>query len=325
LVFTLLAMVTAVAVAAWTVELPFYALSAGPVTSVTDNVTVLDGVEAFPPDGELMMLTVALQGVNAYELLAAASDPAIDVTRRERIRPPEESDEEYRERNLQLMDQSKENAIAVAVERVGGAVIESDGVQVVGLVEGAPAVDVLELEDVITSIEGVPVSVAQDIGELLADSSPGDVVAIGVQRGSDHLDLEITLTASAEAATRPLIGIQAQTLNPRYPVDINSENVGGPSAGLMYTLGIIDVLTEGDLTHGHVIAGTGTIAPDGSVGSIGGIRQKVVAAEAAGAEVMLVPAANYGDALTAPSDDIEIVSIGNIDEALDFLDALPTV
>jgi PDZ domain-containing protein len=292
---------------------------------VTDNVTVLDGVEAFPPDGELMMLTVALQGVNAYELLAAASDPAIDVTRRERIRPPEESDEEYRERNLQLMDQSKENAIAVAVERVGGAVIESDGVQVVGLVEGAPAVDVLELEDVITSIEGVPVSVAQDIGELLADSSPGDVVAIGVQRGSDHLDLEITLTASAEAATRPLIGIQAQTLNPRYPVDINSENVGGPSAGLMYTLGIIDVLTEGDLTHGHVIAGTGTIAPDGSVGSIGGIRQKVVAAEAAGAEVMLVPAANYGDALTAPSDDIEIVSIGNIDEALDFLDALPTV
>jgi PDZ domain-containing protein len=146
---------------------------------------------------------------------------------------------------------------------------------------------------------------------------------VTVQRQGETLDLEIELTGADDDPNRALVGILAQTLNPQYPVDINSANVGGPSAGMMYALGIIDVLTPGDITNGHVVAGTGTIAPDGSVGGIGGIRQKVVAAEAAGAEIVLVPASNYEDALTAPSDDIEIVKIATIDEALSYLESLP--
>ncbi len=324
LAFTLLAMLAGVAVAAWSVEFPYFALSAGPVSSVTDNVTVLNDVDVYPPHGELMMLTVSLQGVNAYEMLAAAVDPTVDLLRQERLRSPEESDEEYRERNLQAMDQSKENAIAVALERIGEeGLIASDGVAVMELLEGAPAAGVLEPGDIITSVEGVPVSVAQDIGAELADNLPGDAVPLTIVRAGVPMDVEIELTSAEDDPERPLVGILAQTVNPEYPVDINSSNVGGPSAGLMYTLGIIDMLTPGELTHGHVVAGTGTIAPDGSVGGIGGIRQKVVAAEAAGAEVLLVPASNYDDALTAPADDIQIVSIASVDEALSFLAGLP--
>jgi PDZ domain-containing protein len=196
-------------------------------------------------------------------------------------------------------------------------------VEVVQLLEGAPSAVVLEEGDIITSVEGVEVDVAQDIGELLSDNKPGDVVPVTVLRGSTPLDVDVELTHAADDPERPLVGITAQTINPEYPVDINSSNVGGPSAGLMYTLGIIDLLTPGDLTHGHVIAGTGTMSPDGSVGSIGGIRQKVVAAEAAGAEIMLVPVNNYEEALTAPRQDMELISVTTVDEALSALATLP--
>jgi PDZ domain-containing protein len=324
LAFTLLAMFAAVSIAAWTVEFPYFAMSAGPVSSVTDNVTPVSDIEVYPPHGELMMLTVSLQGVNGYEMLAAAMDPTVDLLRQEAFRSPDETDEEYRERNLQSMDRSKENAIAVALERIGlEGLIESDGVAVVQLVEGAPSAAVLQEGDIITSVEGVEVDVAQDIGELLSDNKPGDIVPVTVQRGTESLEVGVELTQAADDPERPLVGITATTINPEYPVDINSSNVGGPSAGLMYTLGIIDLLTPGDLTHGHVIAGTGTMNPDGTVGSIGGIRQKVVAAEAAGAEIMFVPANNYEEALTAPRQDIELVSVTTVDEALSYLTALP--
>jgi Lon-like protease len=317
-------MLAGVSIAAWSLELPYFALSAGPVSDVIDNVVLLDGVDGFDSGSELMMLTVSVQGVNAYELMAAAVDPTVDLLRQERLRDPDESDEEYRERGLQQMDQSKENAIAVALERVGGdLVIGSDGVEVVDLVEGAPAASVLEIGDIITRVEGASISVAQDIGQQLADNAPGDLVAVTVQRRGATLEVEIELTAAEDDPDRPLVGILAQTVNPQYPVDINSANVGGPSAGMMYTLGIIDALTPGDITKGHVVAGTGTIAPDGSVGGVGGIRQKVVAAEAAGAEVVLVPASNYDDALTALAEDIEIVAVASIDDALSYLESLP--
>lgn len=323
--FTVLAMMAGVAIAGWSTELPYYALSAGPVGDVLDNVVVLDDVQAYDQAGNLMMLTVSVQEVNAYELVAAAVDPTVDLLRQERLRSPDESDEEYRERGLQQMDQSKENAIAVALERIGGdLVIGSDGVEVVDLVENAPAAEVLEIGDIIIAVEGRTVAVAQDIGEQLADNAPGDTVPITVRRGDVTLDVEIQLTAADDDPARALVGILAQTVNPEYPVDINSANVGGPSAGMMYTLGIIDVLTPGDITNGHVVAGTGTIAPDGTVGGIGGIRQKIVAAAAAGAKIVLVPASNYDDALTSPAaDDIQIVAVGTVDEALTFLESLP--
>jgi PDZ domain-containing protein len=122
-----------------------------------------------------------------------------------------------------------------------------------------------------------------------------------------------------------MIGIVLGELTePPFPIEIRAGDVGGPSAGMMHTIAIVDSLTEGELTHGRVIAGTGTIDLDGNVGSIGGIRQKVVAAEAAGAEYILVPEANYESALTAERDDIEIVPVATLDQAISFLESLET-
>lgn len=321
-----LVMAGVLAVAAWSVPLPYLALSAGPVTNVVGAVEVFDEVDSYTPDGSLMMLTVLFQEVNAYEVAAAIADPTVDIVRRERIRPRDETDEEYRERGLQQMDQSKENAIAVGLDRAGATdAISSDGVEVVSVTDGAPAESVLREGDIVRSIGGTNVSLAQDIGELLATLSPGDVVQVTYVREGVEATGDVELTASQDDPDRALVGILARSVNPRYPVDIDSENVGGPSAGLMYALGIVDLLTPNDLTNGHVVAGTGTIAADGTVGGIGGIRQKVVAAEAAGAEIVLVPESNYEAALTAPIDDIDIVSVGTIDQALAYLEALPEV
>jgi len=123
-----------------------------------------------------------------------------------------------------------------------------------------------------------------------------------------------------------MIGITVGELTePPFPVAIEAGAVGGPSAGMMHTLAIVDTLTPGELTQGHVIAGTGTIAYDGTVGGIGGIRQKIVGAEAAGAEYVLVPQSNYDEALTAERRAIEIVPVETIQDALDFLETLGAV
>jgi PDZ domain-containing protein len=121
-----------------------------------------------------------------------------------------------------------------------------------------------------------------------------------------------------------MIGIVVGELTePPFPVSIRAGNVGGPSAGLMHALAIIDTLTPGEMTKGHIVAGTGTIGYDATVGAIGGVRQKVVAAESAGAGYILVPEGNHEAALTAPRDTIEIVPVATLQDAITFLDGLP--
>jgi PDZ domain-containing protein len=312
------------AVGAWSISLPYLAFSPGPVGDAVDVVVATDDVDIYEPDGELFFLTVSVsaQGVNLYEAITAGFDPTIDLVRRQAVRRDDETDQEYKQRNLDAMDTSIDTAVAVAIDRSGVPVkIESDGVLVVDLVEGSGAAGVLQPDDVIVAVNGEPVQLAGDIGVIIGDLEPGDVVEIEVTREGEPLTVEVELTSS-EDGSRTLIGILAQTANPRYPISIETSNVGGPSAGMMYTLAIMDLLVEGDLSHGNVVAGTGTISGDGTVGNIGGVRQKVVAAEAAGAAVMLVPAGNYEEALTAPRESMELVPVATIDEALDALEAL---
>lgn len=132
--------------------------------------------------------------------------------------------------------------------------------------------------------------------------------------------LDVDLVADEENPSQPRLGIVVRELP--FWVGIDSGIVGGPSAGLMYTLAIIESLTPGSLTHGNVVAGTGTVDLEGNVGSVGGVRQKVVAAEAAGAEYMLVPEGNYERAETAPSRNLQLVSVATVDDALGFLSGL---
>jgi len=308
-------------VVAWNIELPYLAFSAGPVSDAADSV-VAEDVDIYPPDGELLMLTVVSQDVNVFEALIAGIDPTIDLVPKAAFRRAGESDEDYRNRVLQQMDDSNFRSISVALDYLGLEMIPTE-VVINEFVEGVPAESVLELGDTIFAVNGVTIARIDDIRQVTEDMSVGDVLTMTVIREQVEVGVNVELTEREDEPGVAMIGvILGELTGPPFPLSIQAGDVGGPSAGMMHTLAIIDTLTEGELTKGHVIAGTGTIKVDGTVGNIGGIRQKVVGAEAAGAEYILVPQGNYDSALTAERTVIEIVPIATINDAIEFFERL---
>jgi len=313
-------------VAAWNVTLPYYAFSPGPVGDAIEAIEVSEHA-TFRPEEELLMLTVSSQSVNPIEAILAAFDPTVDLVRRLALRQPDESDEEFAARNQASMDISKETAITVALRRLGFEVVtRSEGVAIAEVLAGVPAADVLQVGDVIVTVEGQPVELPGQIAPLLADNDVGDTVLIELRRGEGTETVDVVLAGRESDPTEPIIGISASALNPTFeypfPVDIDAGLIGGPSAGMMYTLAVMELLTPGSMVEGRIVAGTGTIDENGNIGPIGGIRQKVVAAEAAGAEVMLVPASNYDEALSAPRRAMDLIPVSTLTEALIALEAL---
>lgn len=305
----------------WNIELPYKAYSAGPVSDAVDNV-VAEGVDSYPPQGELLMLTVISQDVNLFEAMIAGIDPTVDVVPKQAVRREGETEEEYRNRVLQQMDDSNYRSVAVALDYLGYDLVPTE-VVINELVDGTNAASVLELGDTIRAINGTEVSTVEDIGAALEGLQVGDVVTVEVDRSGVTEELEVELAERSDEPGVPMIGIVPGELTaPPFPLSIEAGDTGGPSAGMMHTIAIIDTLTEGDLTKGRVIAGTGTIDLDGTVGRIGFVRQKVVAAEAAGAEYILVPEGNYEAALTAERNDIEIVPVATLDDAMAFFETL---
>ncbi len=316
-----LVVVGVMGVIAWNIDLPYLAFSAGPVSDAADSV-VAEDVDIYPPDGELLMLTVVSQDVNVFEALIAGIDPTIDLVPKGAFRRAGESDEDYRNRVLQQMDDSNFRSISVALDYLGLEMIPTE-VVINEFVEGVPAESVLELGDTIIAVNGVTIAKVEDIRQVTEGMSVGDVLAMTVIREDIEVDVNVELAEREDEPGVAMIGvILGELTGPPFPLSIQAGDVGGPSAGMMHTLAIIDTLTEGELTKGHVIAGTGTIKVDGTVGNIGGIRQKVVGAEAAGAEYILVPQGNYDSALTAERTVIEIVPIGTIDDAIEFFERL---
>ncbi len=308
-------------IAAWNVELPYVAFSSGPVADAAD-VVVAESVDTYPPSGSLLMLTIVSQEVNVIEAMVAAFDPHIDLVRIEALRSPDETEEDYRLRNLSLMDDSVRAAITAALDWLGYEMVPQE-ILIIEVSPEVPASDLLEPGDRILAVDGADVVRSTDLTALVDSKSPGDTVTITVSREGVVTMVDVELVARQDEPDRPMIGIAIREITePPFPIDIESGNIGGPSAGMMYTLAILDYLTPGELTGGEVVAGTGTITADGSVGAIGGVRQKVVGAAAAGAKYVLVPESNYAEALTAGVDGVEIVAIASLDDALDFLERL---
>lgn len=308
-------------VVAWNVELPYLAYSAGPVSDAADTV-VAEEVEFFPPEGELLMLTIVTQDVNIFEAVIAGFDPTIDLVRKQAVRRSGETDEEYRNRVLQQMDDSNFRSIVVALDYLGYDMVPRE-VVINDILGDVPAAGLLELGDTIVSVNGVTIATLEDVSTAIEEGEVGDVIDITVEREGETLELDVELAEREGEPGVPMIGIVLGELTePPFPIDIEAGDVGGPSAGLMHTIAIIDALTEGELTKGRIVAGTGTIDLDRSVGSIGGVRQKVIGAEAAGAEFILVPQGNYESALTAQRESIEIVPVSTLDEAIEFFGGL---
>jgi PDZ domain-containing protein len=324
----LIAIGIAIAIA-WPLTVPYYTLSPGPVYDTADFITVEEG--AVSSDGELFFLTVSLKEANIFEWAAGYVDPRVDVRERERVRPIGVSPEQLRRESLAAMQQSKQTATFVALTKLGYEVtLIGTGALVIETVPDSAADGVLLPDDVIVEMDGNAVAFRDDIINDLSDAEIGDLVEMIVERPIDEttdvLDVELILGPHVDDPTRPMIGVLLDNNEPvvEFPVEveIDSQNIGGPSAGMMFTLQIMDQLTDGEITHGERIAGTGTITRDGTVGSIGGVKQKVHGAIDAGARAVLVPAGNFDDAVAAAGDDIEVVRIETIDDAIAFLATL---
>ena len=160
-----------------------------------------------------------------------------------------------------------------------------------------------------------------EVQEIIRAKSPGDAVTLTLENDGKKREETVTLGEHPEDSKIPLLGV-TMTSAPRDGMNVtyNLQDVGGPSAGMMFSLAVIDKLTEEDITGGHFVAGTGTIAEDGTVGPIGGIEHKIDAAEEAGAELFLAPAANCEAATSRDAGDMVIASVNNLDDAVQAMD-----
>ena len=300
------------------VRLPYYAVGPGPAREVAPMIDVNDHPR-YDSSGRLIMTTVSWSQVTALQALRAWVDPAQIVVKRDLLFQPGESAETEQRRAISQMDQSKIDATSVVLrELTEYPKHHADGALIEVTAEGCPAFGELYAGDLIRSIDGSEVTSAKEADKAI-DAVPVDQpIAFTVQAAGQTHDVELTRERCVQGEKQPLVGISLVQPFP-FPVEISSGDVGGPSAGLMFALGLYDTLTPEDLTGGRTIAGTGAIGLDGSVGPIGGITDKVVAAERAGASVFLVPEDNMGDLEGIDTGDMQLISVASFDDALNAL------
>jgi Lon-like protease len=326
-VVAVLLLVSAV-IGAAVVPVPYVALRPGSVRPVTERVRV-EGSPTYPPSESIAYTTVSVGSASMLEALAGWLDDDVDVLPEERVRG-DRSEEENRRYNAQLMDTSKLIAVAVALDRLGEDVeISTTGAIVRQMAEGSPAASVLEVDDVIVAVDGDAVDEIGEVGELLQPGGPGATHTLTVERpagGDTRLEVDVTTIEAEDDPTRAIIGIapEDRISGFDFPIDvtIDSGTVGGPSAGLAFTLAVLDVLTPGELTGGHRVAVTGTMGLDGAVGPVGGGAQKAIAVRNEGYEVFLVPSAELEEVREALGDEVEVIAVDTLQEALEALDSL---
>ena len=311
----ILAPAAALAVCLTVVEVPLFMEAPGRPRSVLPLIDV-DGTPTYGSEGRLLLTTVNLGRLNAFEALVAWIDPQARVVPEHTVLPSGQSDEEYRRESRSEMDQSKVAAVAVALQLVTDYPEEhGPGVIVQDVLQGAPAAGRLFPGDLITHVNGSLLPDLAQLRQAIEAAAGGGVVTLRVRpvEGGEASTVGIR-PVRVEGVDRPVIGI-ATVENFPFDVDIESGTIGGPSAGLMWALGVIETLTPEDLTNGRAIAGTGAIDLEGRVGPIGGVRMKVIGAEEAGAEVFLLPRQELAAARGA-ADRMELVPVDSVEEAL---------
>lgn len=319
---------------------PFAAEGEGPTYNTlgdVDGTPVVDitGVDADELDetsGNLNMTTVAVRTKMTLPQMMgrwlASDDTVVPL---ETVIPANSNAEEVARQNAAAFASSESNATVAAMNHLGRP-LET---MVYDVSEGAPADGTVKINDVITSVDGTDVTVPGDVSDAIGDKSPGDEVILGIDRGGKTETETVTLgempdelagDEDAEAATggngKAFLGVTmvAQPAD-GIRVEYNLKDIGGPSAGLMFSLAVVDKLSPGELSGGEFVAGTGTIASDGTVGPIGGITHKISAAKNAGASVFLVPAGNCSEASSADSGDMTLLEVDTLDGAVDALTA----
>lgn len=287
----------------------------------------VDGAETYPTGGTLDLTTVQVVGNRErtptwFELALAWFDRTRAVVPIDTVFPEGVTSEQRDERNAALMVDSQNEATAAALTELGYDV--GARVEVVSVLEDVPASGLLKEGDVILAIDGTPVDSAALLRETI-QKSEGAPVSLTVQRGDAQVPVDITpeKQEATDGSTLWLIGISLTT-EYDFPIDVHLQldNVGGPSAGMMFALGIIDTLTPGELNGGANVAGTGTIDASGAVGPIGGIRQKMYGATDAGATVFLAPESNCGEVVGHVPDGLQVYRTATLEESLRILEVV---
>ncbi|MGH2698985.1 MAG: YlbL family protein [Actinomycetota bacterium] len=309
--------------ASFRVPIPvFFAFEPGPARDVEDLVEV-SGERTYSSDGSLFLTTVRVDTqVTVADWFRAAIDPAKRIVSREEVTGGQ-SYEEQEKLQREEMEISKQQARVVALGALGYPAPGGDGAEIVGVDQQAPAGGALKENDLIVEVNGEPVKTTCDASEKIGEVEPGDEVQLGVMRDGERETFTLNTARNPQNPGKAYVGVfmtnKGFDFDPGVDVSFDTDNIGGPSAGLMFTLALYDQLTPDDLTGGREIAGTGTIGCGGEVGAIGGIEQKVAGAEAEGAEVFLAPAGNY-DAAVAAADHIRVVEVADFNDALHYLE-----
>lgn len=321
---TTLVLVTIVGLLGFYVQLDYYVVRPSRAVNLKEIVAIENS--GGEDNGAFYLLTITQHRANLFAAAYGFIHPQMRLNPKERVIPRDMDEREYRELLREHMTESKHIAQVVALRRAGYDVdIKSDGVEVIDFLENAPAEGYLEVGDVIGYVDDNLVMLASEVQLLVKERDVGDEVIMDILRNDRELKLSVPTGPHPDDETMPFLGIYIQTRpwEPVIPLDISMDtgNIGGPSAGLMFVLEILNQLNPDDLTAGRRIAGTGTIDLEERVGRVGGVPQKVYAAENAGVEYFLVPEKNYDDARLA-AREIELVSVSELEEALQFLSGL---
>ncbi|MGJ9413659.1 PDZ domain-containing protein [Aeromicrobium sp. CF4.19] len=317
---------------AFLVPVPYVTMRPGPAFDTLGEIdgspmfTFGEDVQTYDTEGVLDFTTVSVTRANGRVFLADAVGAYfsrdVAVVPRDVVYPDGESADESREQGAAQLTSSKDSSRAAGLRAAGFEVPETP--QVVDVVEDGASADLLEPEDLILTAEGEDVQTSTDVVDAIGAVTPGDEVTLRISRDGEERSVDLTTQPSPDDPERPLIGITIGTAYD-FPVEIENnlgDQVGGPSAGSMFALAIYDRLTPGPLTGGLTVAGTGEVAGDGTVGQIGGIRQKMAGAAADGATVFLVPAENCAEASRGDDHDMTLVSVEDLDDAIEALETL---
>jgi PDZ domain-containing protein len=311
------------------VRVPYVALGPGPTVNTLGDlkdssngkmvdVVAIGGAPLDPTTGNLNLTTVSVtSNLTLFQAIGLWFSGDDELQPRDRVYPPGKSNEEVDQENKQQMTGSENSATLAALNYLGRPVE-----QVVGAVDDkGPSAGKLEPGDDITAVNGAPVNDSEARRAAIGRLAPGTVVTLDLNREGKPVTASVTLGTNPDDTSKGVLGIGLAEENgdPNLDIDFNVGDIGGPSAGLMLTLAVIDKLSPGELTGGEFVAGTGTITSDGDVGEIGGITHKMRAAKDAGAEAFLVPAGNCSEAKSDTPDGLTLVKVDTLQDAIDGL------
>lgn len=307
------------------VKVPYVALGPGPTFDTLGEiegkpVVQVEGIESDETEGSLVMTTVGVtDNLNLAQTVTAWVSGRYGLAPREQVYPPSRSKDEVKAVDQAQFAQSERSAELAALHHLDLPVI----LRVAEIGQDAPAWGRLQADDRILTVGGEPMGTAGEVQRAIGGITPGESVAITVLRGDVEETVDVVVGERPGDQGAGFLGIATEEVpDVPFTVTFNLADIGGPSAGLMFSLAVIDKLSPGKINGGMMVAGTGTIDSDGLVGPIGGITHKLTAASEDGATVFLVPAANCAEALTNAPDDIRLVKVETLEDAIEALDAI---